>query len=558
MTRDVQKARSSEQIFADMHRQLRAWNPDIPESPDRLDPILRVLLQLYSHQLAKIDKRIDDTWQVATNSLIRSLSPESKRWPVPAYTVMSCQPADPVVEVDPHTRFFYKEKREGGQTFFFSSLKKEKLLSAAVRHVFLKFRDSVIDLSPAPEGETPARPATPSLAAFNGIGQVFIAVEYNGTPKNFAKASVFLKGAPEAMKQLRWGYWYPGSHNGSFNEDAGFCPGLAGDIEDLFTTDGQRVDWGGMRTSSDLFKPLEDNFVVIPESFAAKWESGPLSAELSGILAQKGITVGAPANGFYWLRIDLTAGGDRTKLLTSLALHFNCFIVVNKNELTLFKHTGGSRLVELEIPENIDSVLEITRVVDAGGREYTALHLLQTEPSQRYYSLEERSNKLVLWFDFSSPVELPPDSLSVTYTVTAGVSANGIEAGRVADLYDNHPGIKAASNVIPAAGAIPAKTEQQIVAEALTRLRSRDRALSFQEISTWTQTFDPRIKKVTCVNGVERGPHGVRRCIIVNVTISQQQFYSTDETSLLQQRLNSFLKSRSPVNTHFKIQIVGE
>lgn len=562
MTTDVQKARSSEQIFADMHRQLRAWNPDIPESPERLDPILRVLLQLYSHQLAKIDKRIVDTWQVVTNSLIRSLSPESKRWPVPAYTVMSCQPADPVVEVDPHTRFFYKEKREGGQTFFFSSLKKEKLLTATVRHIFLKSRDTIIDLSPVPEGQTPARPAAaPPTAAFDGPGQVLIAVEYDGAPNNFAHASVFLMGEPEPLKQLRWSYWYPGSNNGSFYEDAGFCPGLLGDIGDLLTTDRQAPDWGGLRTSKDLFKPLEDSFVVIPEPFAAKWAPGPLSAEISEILAQKGIKARSPEKGFYWLRIDLPPGGDQTKLLTSFSLYFNCFVVVNKDELKIFKHTGGSRLVELEIPENIASILEINQVVDSDGREYSGLHQLQTDhshKSQKYYTLEERGEKLVLWFDFSSPVELPPDSLTVTYSVTSGVSANGIEAGRITDLYDNHPGIKAASNLITTAGAIPAKTNQQIVAEALTRLRSRDRALSFQEISTWTQTFDPRIKKVTCENGVERGPRGVRRCIIVKVTINQQQFHSSDETFLLQQRLNSFLKSRSPVNTYFQIKIVGE
>ena len=106
----MEKSRSPEQIFTEMYRQLRAWDAQIPESPERLDPIVRMLLQLYADQLAKIDKRIDRTWEVATGALIKALSPESKRWPVPAFTVMRCQAADPVVEIDPHVRFFYKEK----------------------------------------------------------------------------------------------------------------------------------------------------------------------------------------------------------------------------------------------------------------------------------------------------------------------------------------------------------------------------------------------------------------------------------------------------------------
>ena len=80
-----------------MHRELRAWNPQIPESPERLDPILRILLQLYAHQLSQIDLRIDQVWETATSSLIRSLCPEGVRWPVPAFTVMRCQVTDTAV-----------------------------------------------------------------------------------------------------------------------------------------------------------------------------------------------------------------------------------------------------------------------------------------------------------------------------------------------------------------------------------------------------------------------------------------------------------------------------
>lgn len=46
---------SNNEIFARMHRELKRFAPDIPESLDRLDPILKMLLQLYSSELADIE-----------------------------------------------------------------------------------------------------------------------------------------------------------------------------------------------------------------------------------------------------------------------------------------------------------------------------------------------------------------------------------------------------------------------------------------------------------------------------------------------------------------------
>jgi len=548
------KSRTQEQIFAEMHRGLRAWNPQIPESPDRLDPVLKILLQLYSHQLSKIDKKIGMVWDIATGSLIKSLCPESKRWPVPSFTVMRCTPTDPVVHVDPHTRFFYKEQRAGGQTFFFSPLRTERLVSATVKHILLKMGGTLVDLSPSPTEATTTHSRVQTSFPGGGTGQIFIAIDHDGPPSSFKDNTLFLKGIPDALKQLRWSYWYPGANNGGFYEDSPFCPGLTSDIEQMFAVDGQALDWGGLRNSTDLFKPLEDNFVLLPEKFTSTWEMGPPNEELVNLAQASGVSLSPDEENFLWIRLDLPAGGNKSSLQSPFELNFNCFVAVNKNELTLFKHTGGNRLVEIELPEDISRVLEIINVVDSNGRSYVASHEVLTDPSQRFYSLEERDNKLVLWFDFTPGIELPPDSITINYSVTTGVDANGIEAGKISELYESHPGITSTENIIPTTGAIPAKTEEQIITEVSARLRNRDRALSFAEISNWAKTFDPRIQKAECENGIERAERGVRRCIVVNMSINGADFYSDDEISLLQIRLTSFLRSRSPVNTRYKVE----
>jgi len=552
-----ERSRSKEQIFTDMHRELRRWNPNVPESVDRMDTILKILLQLYAYQLERIDKRIDKTWDVAVDSLIKSLAPESKRWPVPAFTIMKCEIADPVVEIDPNTRFFYKEKREGGQTFFFSATKNQKLISAEVRHIFLRFDDLVYDLSPSDQKDEREQLELSSQLSNRCPGQIYLAVEYDGMPSNLLNAILFLRGSKTVLKQMRWGYWYPGSNFGEFYEDSGFCPGLVTDVEDLFSTSDDKFNWGGLRSSQDLFSSLENNFVILPEKFSSTWEIGDADTDLSDILKHNKIDISNDSR-FYWIRVDLPDGGDKKQLKKGFDAYFNCCVATNKNELSTYKYTGGNKLVELEIPEEIENIFEITSVVDSNGEDYQPRYKLQNKPSQYSFALEERNNRLVLWFDFASLLEAPPDYITAKYSVTAGVSANGIEVGQINELYEKHPGISTAENMTRVMGAIPAKTSQQIIAEVSSRLRNRDRVLNFSEIVTWVKTFDVRIKNAECKNSIERAEKGVRRCIVVNVYVSGEDFYSDDETSLLKVRLNRFLKSRSTVNTNYQVEIIRQ
>ncbi|MEW6411702.1 MAG: hypothetical protein AB1483_04410 [Candidatus Zixiibacteriota bacterium] len=553
----IEKSRSKEQIFANMHRELRKWNPEIPESVDRLDPVLKILLQLYAHQLERIDRRIDQTWEVAVSSLIRTMAPESQRWPVPAYTIMRCQPIDPVVEIDPHTRFFFKEKREGGQTFFFSSQKTEKLVAADAKYIFARFNDAVFDLSPNSAGHGGQPAISDAQLKSKGAGQIYIGVEYSGMPTGLRKATLCLMGVETVLRQMRWGYWVPGSAAGGFYEDSSFCPGLTTSLEDLFSDDGEPVDWGGLRTSVDLFRPLENNFIVLPDKFTSTWEMGSADAALVNHIDDDETKYAVEQDKLYWIRVDLPAGGDKVKVKSGFKLYFNCFVATNKNGLSTYKYTGGNRLVEVEIPEPIDTILGITSVIDSNRNEYVPRHEMSIKSTDQCYTLEERGDRLVLWFDYTSQLDVPPDNITVYYTVTAGTSANGIEAGQICELYERHPGVGEAENITVTRGAIPAKTEKQIVTEVSSRLRNRDRALNFREIAGWTQTFDPRIKGVECVNSIERAGRGVRRCVLVKVRVSAEDFYSEDESGLLKQRLKQFLKSRAPVNTAFQVEIVA-
>ncbi len=550
-----ERARTREEIFSEMHRELRSWNNEVAESPDRMDPLLRILMQMYASQLSRIDEKIIHTWKAASNALVRSLCPESIRWPVPAFTVMQADPSDPVIKVDPHTQFFYKESRDNGRTFFFSSLRNERLLKASLRSIYFVSGDNVIDLSPSrAEGTQTTSAERPS--SFSGQNaEFYLAIEYAGPADDFKDSIIFLQGDPEALKQLRWARWLP-SIDGDFYEKGYFCPGAGGNIDEIFSNDKGTIDWGSLRRSSDLFKPLENNFAMIPEPFVTAWRPGSPGQRVIDRLQSAGVTPPDGWDKLFWIKVILPSGGDRTVFRSSFKVLFDCFIAVNKFERTLFKHTGGNRLIEIEIPDRIDTILKIISVTDSNGRKYLPRHEVLSGERSGFYTLLEEDKKLSLWFDFSSELELPPDSITVNYSLTTGTEANGISAGKITELYENHPGISSVRNIIPVSGAIPAKTQEQVTSEISSRLRGRDRAMSFDQIRSWVGTFDSRIAGVDCKKGVMRTQHGVRKCVVVVVTVRENDFHSADEIGLLRSRLGSFLKARTSINSQFKLEII--
>ncbi|MCD6379022.1 hypothetical protein J7M07_01075 [bacterium] len=549
------KSRTADEIFQDMHRELRVWNDQVPESPERMDPILHILLRLYANQLASIDSKIDQTWESASNALIRSLYPEELRWPVPAYTVMRAEPSDPVVYVDPHTQFFYKEERDEGHNFFFSSLCNEKLLKAELKNIYFAFGNRVYDVSPLKRDSSKVSSPLQSSTISGKDAVLYVALEHQGQADDFTDSILFLRGIDGALEQLRLAKWLP-CIDGQFYQDGGFCPGLYGTLNDIFSSRRGIMDWGGLRRSSDLFKPLENSFVIIPKDFVTVWRPGLPDRNFIKTMEECGIDLPEEAEKLYWIKILLPSRGDKSVFQQSFEMNFNCFIAVNRKEKTLFKHTGGNRLVEIEIPESINDIVEIISVADSQGNNFITRHKALDGDEKRFYTVIEENSRLRLFFDFSSEIELPPESITVNYSVTDGTKANGISAGKVSELYENHPGIISLQNITPVSGAIPAKTEEQIVSEVSCRLRGRDRAMTLDQIVNWAKTFDRRILSADCEKGVMRTQGGVRKCVVVKVTVHEKDFYSDDEINLINLRLESFLKARTSINSQFKVEVI--
>ncbi len=544
------RIRTQKQVFAELHRQMRVWNPDVPAAVERLDPVLKLLLDLFSHQISKLEGDVAKIWENASRSLIRAMSPECRRWPIPATTIMRCKPVDPVVEVDTDTRFYYREPRDDGRTFLFAPARTSQLLNAELTYAFLLHDNGAVSLA----GEQADPSATRALGQSQSNRRtLLLGFQYDGTARRIPDSLLYLGPDRALGALLRWSSWRCLTPDGPGER---FSPGRGLTVDSLFSDEPDRViDWGGLRTGGDLFAPLIDHFARLPQSAAEQWQAMPLPRELTNELGGAAGTAGVDP--LWWFEIMLPGDAKLNQFTRPLDLSFDCLVAVNSESQTVYHHTGSKDLLEVEVGADIEEILNIDKVVDTDGREYLPQHELSDDPDQRYYAIEERNDQLILWFDFSRFIDPVPDAINVTLTTTLGDAANGVEAGEVSQLYENHPGLDEVQNVIPVFGGVPARSDAEVMTEAHQRLRGRDRAISFDDLSRWTRTFDPRIQSVACSNGVQVTPKGVRRCIDVAATVDAEDFLTPDEMQFMAERLERFLKSRSTVNTHYSVKITA-
>jgi hypothetical protein len=547
--------RSHSKIFSELYKHLRVFNPDVPESAERVDPLLRMLLQVYSYQLAQIDSQLGKTWSVAKEALVKAVCPYPSRCPIPAQTIVKCTPVDPVVDIDPDVKFFHREEREGGKIYFFSPLVSTRLIDAEVSKILLMVGKSVVDVGPSVEDQ---RARSRSIAQVQQKTQsesrLHVGIKFSGPRSAMNGALMFVHAARDLRLALRWSDWHRCLNDGRTDMESHFCPGTTGGIKEILAGDTGR-NWGSLRDDTDIFGELEDSFVVLPSGYSTPWEAGSPDPSLVETCTRVGIDVSADDK-LYWLTIHLPKETRLSLFDGHLDMRFDTAVAINRSEISRKKHTAGNRYVEIELPEKLDSILGVESVVDSRGDEYVARGQDLAVDPRYMYTLDERENRLVIMLDFSIWTEPIPEEIRITYSLTDGVSANGISPGGINSFYESHPGVSDVTNLTTTRGAVPAKSTDQILMEAGIRLRQRDRALTFEDIVAWAKTYDSRINEVKCSNGVERLEGILRRCVVVDVTVDSEEFHGDKEIEVLGNRLSRFLKERSAVNSQYLVRIL--
>ena len=552
--------KTKEQIYSELLKEMKYWFPEVPESSDRLDPVLRLFLGTFAHQVEKLNQKINSTWDQTFRSLARNIFAEGLRRPVPACTVMKVDPADPILELDSSVQFSYQDEKEE-RSLIFSPLGKAKLMKAETALVYYHSEQDLFQLVPKVDKDGSdlfpggSRKLPSELAAEHSL---YLAIRYDGSAQDFRDVPIFFHMDEKAVAQIRWSKWFFCQRDGYFFEESSFCPGVDAQQKPEFS-ENQKEDIfspSGVCKSADLFGSFGNYFFYLPPSYLDRWQRSRVPHDLQklGPFEEQA----SASEKLLWVKIKLPEKADKTLVGTLKGIYLNCLLSINKKDLTFFKHTAGNELLEIELPEESTSILSIDSVVDSNNRKYqNRLNLLSSKTSFSYVT-EERNGHLILWFDFSDHSGPVPSSISVSYSTTLGSQGNGIEAGKIQSLWERHPGIRSVTNILPTSGGMPARTQEELLSEISSLLRNRGRAVSFEEIQAWTTSFDPRIGSAECKNVVRKSSAGAFRCTQVNVRVKGEEFYSDDELKLLKKRLEDFLKARSLINVPIEVNIISD
>ncbi len=534
-------SRSQDEIFRGLYRQLRRHLPDIPESPDRIDPMLRVLMHVFAGQLHTIEDHVEGLWDDVSRAVQETICPEVSRWPIPAATVMRAELNDPIVDIDSDTVWSYREERSSGRNFLFAATAPQRLARIEIAEAHLVCGDrvvrSTVDQTLAAEADGPL--------------QLYVGLTYDGPPSALAGTHLYLKAANEATELLRWGRWIT-SREGRFVGTSGFIPGALSAVATLMGIS-EDQDLGGLRTIDELYADVVRPFVVWPEHATRDWRPESMPAAISRPLRRARLQTKEEER--FWVAIDLPEAATIASVWPVGEWFGGATLAINRTALSLLKHTGGSRIVDVTLPEPYETIFAVDRVVDAFGNEYRLRQAVSDAAAAYVYVGREHDGRLRIWLEIPESVDGVPDTVSVYYSTTTGAAANAIDAGQIVQPYAPHPGIASAVNVVATSGGIPARTRDQVTHEVAQRLRMRDRALSQTDIEQWARGFDPRILNVVARSAVLRRPRGLARGVQVTLTVNGELFTGDTELDVLRHRVHRFLNARATINTPFEVTV---
>ncbi len=132
-----------------VRRAMRLWGID---DRDRIDPVIEMLLDVFSYELARLDDEIKISDGRLLERLARILVGDKWNLPTPSHALLKVLPIEHSLEVGRKTHFYYS-KMEKGQTrdLFFTPIGTHQLSNAYVRCVMrgdkLTFRDEQGDVA---------------------------------------------------------------------------------------------------------------------------------------------------------------------------------------------------------------------------------------------------------------------------------------------------------------------------------------------------------------------------------------------------------------------------
>jgi hypothetical protein len=545
-------SKSKEEIFRELIQDARRFWPDLPDTQERMDPVLKILFGAFACQFESLYSSLNETSEQIFEAMARHMYYDALRSPTPAVTILRFDPTDPGIEIDELTSLIYTEERgREKRPYYFSPVARSHLVQATPAKLFLLKEEGLSDLSPriqekGLESKNPQFISIPKETCNEFCGGrkvLYLGLKTTEGLDVLPDFNLFFDAPEKTLAFLRWGEWIPSDTEGIFSPDGRGVPGKA--IFDLTWHVKNPPLIPHHRSPEDFLSDFEEYFFpvrgLVP-SYTPR--------DLQQLLGEKNEEVLESEESLAWLKVILPPEATEGSLLEIRGIHPNCIPAVNLFHQTHTHVTQGLPLVEMTLPDPLTKVYRIDEVRDSEGRVYENRLNASDLQSPLLYSIREDGERpcIVLYFDKDQNV---PERVQITYSITEGEEANKIEPGLITDLYDKrrHPGIENVTNITRSAGGQSAPTREDLLRGFTHLLRNHSRGITSRDLEDLTLSFDLRIQKAVCEPGVDRGPKGARRCINMRISVGESAFPTQGEKEIFSKRLQTYLKERSPINT---------
>jgi hypothetical protein len=508
-----------------------------------------MMFKAVAFKLKEINDKINNVSETIINDLACRIFFDGLLHPIPASTILKFTTGSSLTSVDIMTEACWVNTSiQPSVTFYFSPAESKDLYPVEAAFAISIGSDGLKTLWTNPEWESRGEflghfevEKSPDMNLEKDY--IYIGIKPLGQDTTIPQSDIFIQASPAMLEYLRWCRWRF-SNSGNVLGDP-IVPGREklNRIREKRTIPELSV-WGHNYYPFEHLEEYQESFFDLVSG-----QAGPPPSQLSEVLSAASIELLNDLGPLYWIQIE----SDRkipSKEIGSFELAAtNCVVALNTHYLKQNYFYHGPGPMEIKLQNRADEIYEIVSLDDNQGRTYSNIYA-STSDGDGQYSFVPR----IKGNEFSLVVSPPetgqmPDRFSLSYRISSGEAANGIDPGYLNSLYNPHPGVESVINITTTRGGTSARSYNDMIKVFPRVLQSYNRAVVPSDFESLAIAFDKRIVSARATTGSVERDGVLRGCVEVELDMGGFNFDVAEERSLFLSRLSKFLEMRSPVGT---------
>lgn len=532
-----------------MFEDARSIWPDFSTSSQQIDPVVQMMFKAVANRLKEVNDKICDISETIINDLACRIFFDGLLHPIPSSTILKFSTGSSVTSIDILTEACWVNTSiQPSVTFYFSPCERKDLYPTEAVFALLINDDEARILWTSPDWDRRAElmghiETIKTSVKSTGKDYVYIGLRPMGKDHEVARSDIYIQASSDLLEYLRWSRWRFTQSDSVFGDPV--VPGR----ERLKKTWSKKAIpelslWGHNYYPFEHKEEYQEYFFDIEQGVAGGTPS-QLTDILSGVSSELLDNLGP----LYWIQIESdkripTEGFNSFKLAAT-----NCVVGLNAHYLkqSCFYHGPGP--MEINPQNTADEIFEIVSLDDNHGRSYSNIYMSARNDQNQYHYVPRIDGNIFKVIVIPPDAERVPDRFSLSYRISSGEMANGIEAGIIDSLYNPHPGIESVINITTTKGGTSAGSFNDMIKAFPSVLQSSNRAVVPSDFESLAISFDRRIVSVKARPGSIERDGILRGCIGVDVNMGGYSFKLAEEESLFLSRLAKFLEMRSPIGT---------